>query len=398
MSTFLPLALILIVATFVLREDTVLLVLYLVAGVYLAGFAWTRYTARHVRVSRVYTSRAFFDQPVEVRLKFENTGWLPVVWLKAQESLPIELVVSQTNQYVLTLAPKGQAQISYRLLARKRGQYQLGPLQLDSGDLLGLARQTSQRLEEGVLIVYPRIYPLAQIGLPSQSPLGAIREHRPVLEDPARVRGKRDYTPGDSLRRIDWKASASTGRLQVKQYEPSIALNVCVALNLDPADYEPKRYPVTAETAIVTAASIAAWANRQQQPVGLSTNGINPLADEDAPPVSVLPARRGSAALMPILDHLARVQLGARASCADLLRQASMELAWGATLVLITSQINTDILDHLFAAQRRGLNVMLITVGPQSGHMLLQGQAGHFGIPVQHIEVESDLEVWGEIL
>ena len=54
---------------------------------------------------------------------------------------------------------------------------------------------------------------LTSLSLPSHSPLGTLRHTQPIFEDPSRVTGKRDYISGDSLRRVDWKATAATGRL-----------------------------------------------------------------------------------------------------------------------------------------------------------------------------------------
>jgi len=63
-----------------------------------------------------------------------------------------------------------------------------------------------------------------------------MRHQQPIFEDP-HAYGKRDYVASDSLRRVDWKASASTGRLQIKQFEPSIALQTVIFLNLNGSEY-----------------------------------------------------------------------------------------------------------------------------------------------------------------
>ena len=87
------------------------------------------------------------------------------------------------------------------------------------------------------------------------------------------MRGKRDYVASDSLRRMNWKASASTGRLQIKQFEPSIALQTEIFLNLNASEYVTKHRIDATELAIVVAASLANWAVIQKQAVGLTTNG-----------------------------------------------------------------------------------------------------------------------------
>ena len=87
------------------------------------------------------------------------------------------------------------------------------------------------------LTVYPRIVALNSIQIPSRSPQGTMRHTQPIFEDPTRVLGKREYVAGDSLRRVDWKSTAVTGRLQVKLFEPAISLETLIFLNLNAEDY-----------------------------------------------------------------------------------------------------------------------------------------------------------------
>ena len=103
---------------------------------------------------------------------------------------------------------------------------------LYSGDVFGLTGGETRRLQSDSLTVYPKIVPLTRVVLPTQSPMGTLRHHQPIFEDPSRIFGKREYVSGDSLRRVDWKSTASTGHLQVKLFEPSIALETVIFLDL----------------------------------------------------------------------------------------------------------------------------------------------------------------------
>jgi uncharacterized protein (DUF58 family) len=171
--------------------------------------------------------------------------------------------------------------------------------------------------------------------LPSHSPLGTLRHTQPIFEDPTRVMGKRDYVSGDSLRRVDWKATAVSGRLQVKQFEPSIALETVIILNLNAAEYEVQSRYDASELSIVIAASIANWVAGKKQAVGMAVNGADPLSDERRP--APLPARKGRQHLMRLLDVLARIKLAEAGSpLPEMLRRESVRLPWGTTLVIIT--------------------------------------------------------------
>ncbi len=229
-----------------LREDFVLTLVYFFVGVYAVGRWWSHRALSAVHFTRTFPKRAFLSEKVPLKLELINTSWLPVIWAQISESLPVELIVPNSFQRVVSLGPKGRATYTFTLNADKRGYYPIGPLHLRSGDVIGLAEDIQNEGRADNLIVYPRIIPLARVPLPSHSPLGTLRHTQPMFEDPSRVRGKRDYVAGDSLRRVDWKATASTGRLQVKQFEPSIALETAIVLNLNADEYDYRtRYDAT---------------------------------------------------------------------------------------------------------------------------------------------------------
>jgi uncharacterized protein (DUF58 family) len=81
----------------------------------------------------------------------------------------------------------------------------------------------------------------------------------------------RQYMPGDDIRRIDWKVYARSDRHYVKEYEGET--NTCVYLLLDvSASMSYSSVPVSKmEYASILAASLAYFAQRQKDSVGLVT-------------------------------------------------------------------------------------------------------------------------------
>ncbi|MBP7691356.1 MAG: DUF58 domain-containing protein, partial [Anaerolineales bacterium] len=243
------------------------------------------------------------------------------------------------------------------------------------------------------LTVYPQIIPLRRIGLPSRSPQGTLRDTQPIFADPARLAGRREYTPGDSLRRVDWKATAAVGRLQVKQFEPSIALATVLVLGFSHADYEIRTRYEASELAVVIAASIAHWVAGRRQAVGLLTNGLDPQAAADAPPAAL--ARKGRQSLMGVLELLARVTLAEAAPpVADLLRRASVRLPWGTTVVVVAGRVDEALLEALVPARRAGLEVVLILAGPVPRAADWRARAARLGVAVHAVARERDLDGW----
>jgi len=261
---------------------------------------------------------------------------------------------------------------------------------------MGLA--ATQRLTFPVeyLTVFPKIVSLTQVPLVSHTPLGALRHHHPVYEDPSRVRGKRDYQAGDSIRRVDWKTSAAAGRLQVKLFEPSMSLEALIGLDLDPPVGDLRsRYSLT-ELSIVVAASLANWVSGKRQAVGLLANGLD-LAAPDSRSSVILP-RRGASQFLRVLETLARLQAppveNPGPPFVDLLQQHMHHLPWGTVLVLISSQIDDRWFDSLFQARRLGLSAFLVWCGPSALAEATRRKANAFGFPFQQVFDERDLDLW----
>ncbi|MFZ6030556.1 MAG: DUF58 domain-containing protein [Chloroflexota bacterium] len=387
------LVLLLFVLTAVLVHSSgVFTIVYLFTGALVLGRWWSERSLRALQLEHEWLPRAFLGEEVPVRLRIRNTSILPVGWLHIHESIPPELAAPNLVNQVVSIAPHGTATIDYTLQALKRGYYKLGPLYVSTGDLFGLNPEERRKADDAYLTVFPRIVPFTRVGLPSRSPMGTLRHTRPIFEDPTRVLGKREYVPGDSLRRVDWKATAASGRLQVKQFEPAVALETLIFLNLNGLEYPSNARLDATELGIVIAASLANWIIRQRQAVGLITNGLDPLSP--AHERTVVSARKGRGHLMRILDVLARLQMGDTTSLAHLVQRETPLLPWGTTVTLITGLVEDALFDELFQVRRRGLDVVLILAGRIPGVTDMKKRAESFGICVHGFQTESDLDAW----
>ena len=374
------------------QDGFTITLIYLFAGLYAVGSWWSRKALEAVNFTRDYNDRVFPGEDIPVRLKFTNTGWLPVVWMQISEGIPVELAAGNVFRQVAHIPPRGSAIFEYTLYARKRGYYRVGPINIQSGDVLGLIDNLAREGPEGGLIVYPRVIPLSKIRLPSRSPLGTLRHTQPIFEDPTRVIGKRDYVAGDSLRRVDWKATAVTRRVQVKLYEPSIALETAIFLNLNRDDYLIRYQHEATELGIIVAASLANWLAGKKQSVGLFTNGTDPLGNNSL--AKPIPPRAGRGQITRILEMLARVKTSEGMAFVDLIQEKRVHIPWGTTLVFITASASEAFFDEIFRASRAGLNTVLALCGPVAGLQETRSRADYFGIPLVHFQSEQDLDLW----
>jgi uncharacterized protein (DUF58 family) len=389
---FVPLLILLAVVAALMRDDFSLTLIYLLVGTFLLSVWWSRRALGRVALSREFSPWAFLGEKVNIRLHLLNRGWLPVLWISIQESLPVGLSSVPAYERVTTLGPREETQFSYVLEARKRGYYPIGPLFASSGDIFGLGSRARLEGVEQFLTVYPKIIPLTSIDIPSYSPQGTLHHTQPIFEDPTRIFGKRIYVAGDSLRRVDWKSTATTGRLQVRLFEPSIALETLIFLDLNADDYHYHSRIDSTELAIVIAASVAAWVAGKHQTVGLKVNGRDPLASDKLP--QYLPPRKGRTQLMRILETLARAEMTQESPLDAMIRQQRYHLSWGTSLLVITGGADNSLLDELHQARRAGQNVLLILAGKAARALEISQRAGAYGIPVVAFYDERSLDLW----
>lgn len=385
----------------------------------IAIYVWVWWSVPRA-MSRLYCGRsynryAFWGETVPITVQLQNRGWLPMPWVQLSETIAVQLRQGSNSQAVLALAPKKSAQFTYQIQARQRGYYQIGPLHITSGDLFGLRPEVTAQLPADYLTIYPRITPLAEWGLPSRLPFGTLSSQQRLLEDPQRPLGVRQFRSGDSLRQINWKASAHTQQLLVKTFAPAISLQTAVLLDLHLGSYQRQSRQQSCEWGIELAASIAAYLIDQRQSVGLLSNGFDPLASVEAAqfdqqsgrllaqtavsqphsrPTVAIPVNHGRGHLIKILEQLARIEADNNQPVAAWAQQATAQLSWGTTVLLITANGNDAVCQTLQRLLRSGFNPILITIEPDTQFNRVRERARQAGFRAYQIHDPQALAQW----
>jgi uncharacterized protein (DUF58 family) len=320
---------------------------------------WSRYSLAGVSCQRLLSEQRIFPgEYIELRLRLVNRKLLPLPYISPATG----------NKPGFGFLTKAAALLWYtgvswkeRLYGNKRGYYALGPITLTSGDIFGFyPRSTTMPLVDHV-IIYPRIFPIAQLGIPPLYPIGETTAERRIFEDPVRVIGVRDYSPSDSRRRIHWKASARHQNLQVKVFEPTTTLNVAIFLAID--TFKAKHGEVYGEEdfelGISTAASVANHLLERRSSTGLFVNSR--LADSGQP-VEILPGSH-TGQLVEMLEALAKVTHTASGPFEQFLQTERIGLPWGTTLVFILSRPSPSLRELLISLKESGHRLMVLQVG-----------------------------------
>jgi uncharacterized protein (DUF58 family) len=231
-----------------------------------------------------------------------------------------------------------------------------------------------------------------------------------LFEDPTRISGVRKYEPGDPLNRVNWRATARTGALHSKVYEPSTVAGSTILLDFHTASYDKRYEPNRSELAISAAASIANAIYLLGQQVGLVTNArdgadriryegwasdhrsraaararAEPRANSDRLRPLVVETRRGADQLQRILETLARAELTDGLTLPELVLECASRLPRDATVIAIVPRVTPEDVLALGTLRRRGLAVTAILnmfddyeFAQQSGLLLAEGVETRF--------------------
>jgi uncharacterized protein (DUF58 family) len=400
--------------------------MYVLLGLLLLSRLLARGWIGHITAQRECNRMtAEIGDTVAVSVNVRNNGWLPVPWLLLEDLLPAKalaesqqrLKVKKKRLKIAMLLWNRETNLNYQVEFKQRGYYQLGPLVLESGDLFGLHRRYCVGTAPHFVLVYPRIVPLEGYDLATRRPIGEIRLTHRLFEDPTRIAGVRQYEPGDSLNRVHWRATARTGVLHSKIYEPSTIAGATLVLDFHEEGYPARGEPFRSELAVTAAVSLAHAVSQMSQQVGLVTNGRDAADrirkegwaadyrtreearrsasmhdDSDRLEPLVIETRRGPEQMARIQEMLARVELTSGLTLPQLLGETISRLPRDATVIAILADVPTGTALALSNLRRRGYAVTVILIlfdedelAAASGRLLAER------IDVRHVRDEATL-------
>src|SRR5580704_6013314 len=254
---------------------------YVLLGVLLVTRLLTREGLHHIEAERTVSAEEVeAGDRIEVEVTVRNAGRLPLPWVLLEDQLPgyalrqrpPRLKVKGKRLQIRLLRAGQEITLRYKVDCTNRGFYQIGPLVLESGDLFGLHRRYRVVAPPGYVMVYPKVVQLLGYDVASRRPIGDVRLVHRLFEDPTRIAGVRPYEPGDPLNRIHWRATARSGRLHSKIYDPSTLAGATILLDYHAAGYPSRGEPHRSDLACIAAASLAHGICQLGQQVGLVTN------------------------------------------------------------------------------------------------------------------------------
>lgn len=197
-----------------------------------------------------------------------------------------ERTTSVTDRFykkdLFSLKGRQRTVVCHEFKAMKRGYFSIDEIDVLTRDYFFSQDYAVRVKNDTAIYVYPKKLDTHILNPFFAQMMGDVVTRRRVEEDLFAFRGIREYRPGDSMRRINWKNTAHTGHLLVNMYDTTTAIEVCLLLDWEirlPFDEEE-----ISEELISLASSVSSYLLENGITVGLHSNYTDIMTKE---PVTV---------------------------------------------------------------------------------------------------------------
>jgi len=347
---------------------------YLFTGLLVISFLWAWLSVRWLSISRkTRARRAQVGRSLDEAFIVHNRSLLPKLWLEVRDHS--DLPGHHASHVVPALAGRSTYRWYVQTPCTVRGEFQLGPITLMSGDPFGLFLSPRRLGATSRIIVYPATVPMTHFELPMGLLSGGDAQRRRAHFVTTNAAGVRDYATGDSFNRIHWKSTARKDKLLVKEFEldPLVDIWLFVDFSASSVVEEPELArvgrtgtivptssaipPSTEEYGVVIAASLAKFFIESGRALGFAA--YTPYREIHQP-------ERGDRQLTRILETLAIARSFSQYSLGQMLTLETPYFTRGTTLVIITSSLETKWVSEAQILSRKGIRPMCVLVDPST--------------------------------
>lgn len=225
----------------------------------------------------------------ELQETIVNQKWLPLPMLRLKFEADRHLDFMQEENISVTdrcykcdiFSVMMHQKITRRLKfsANRRGYYTIEHIVADSTDLFMEKHLNAEYACDAWIYVFPGQADMRRLLIPYQKMMGDILTRRHTYEDPFEFQGIRQYEPFDSMRDVNWKATARTGELRTNLHGFTVRQEVCLLLNLESESM--MEYPQLKEESIRITNSLSEMFMARGIPVGICSNAKDLLSKKE---------------------------------------------------------------------------------------------------------------------
>lgn len=233
-------------------------------------------TMEEVDIQRfIDKEKTFVDDFIHIKLRIVNNGSRRIDYIEVFDVFPGEetfkLVLGENT--IGTRIDPGQAiTFSYILQAKQRGEYRIGPCRVVTKDRSGFIFEEKELESYTSLLVYPTYEDVRRMkSFASRRREGMVYgAHRTRQKGMgSEFYGIRGYTTDDEYRRIDWKASARSGKLMIREFESEKNIRMMIFLDASSSMVSGSKFDNKLEYSIRAALLLTHLALERRDQVGL---------------------------------------------------------------------------------------------------------------------------------
>lgn len=185
-----------------------------------------------VRISGQLPPTATAGHPIVGHFRVTNLRWSAFDLRLGFIDLPKQVLHVDRELSVPDLNADETLPFPVTLQATRRGIYALPPLRAYSTFPFQMFRSGSSRAPLPALTVLPAFHPLTTLNVPTNArhQPGGIALTSSIGESPEYI-GNREYSPGEPVKRIDFRAWARLGKPVVREYQEEYYCRVAVVLD-----------------------------------------------------------------------------------------------------------------------------------------------------------------------
>lgn len=323
---------------------------------------------------------------LDLGYKLNNTGILPVAYAEitcniskrlGNMSFPIEYAFLSSFQMI---------NIKKKVVCKHRGYYKVGRLEIKIRDFLNFFESTIVFNKDINLTVYPRIHEINSMKLPSFEYFGTFRVPHNTHEDYTSIKNIRQYVEGDNVKKIHWKVSARFNDFYVKDYELSANTKVNIFMDGYESVFINDHSGDIEEKMVETGASIINYCLRNNINTSLVVDSMDRIYVEG----------RSLNRLESFLGELIGFSPKGKIPLSELLTTESRKMSYGSTLIILTTELRTNLFETLIGLKRRRLNPILILINDTRSILLDEREKEEYirkkGIETYRITTDSDIK------
>jgi hypothetical protein len=327
----------------------------------------------------------FQGEKAELVEVFLNKKLMPLWWVGVKFAVSRYLVFEEernenegNDNYrkdMFFLMPYEKVRKKFTITGARRGYYIIANAELNSSDLFGVYRVIRSFPCSAQIYVYPKLISEEEIDIQFKRMSGEILTKRHLLEDPFQLRGIREYQPYDSLKTVNWNATAKSGELKVNQYDFTASQKVMIFLNIERYNaWDPEKI---VEESISLAASLVTRYIKLGMQVELVSNGLDAVSGERVR----VSSGGGMAHNIEIYESLARLDINSISG--PVANIVESETACGNrdnVYILISHYFGDKLVGAVGEARLRGLDIKWILPKTQDTRI--------------NFELDNDLFIW----